>query len=157
MRNGVWVAEGCKNLGTVRKSRNNIWKQRQVKVNCLLLKLNRKLRKMFLSPRRESRPQPTDEWWDDHWATRTEMAERRLRCVLVRIRATHVLLIQQSRYVCTYQHRIDTQPEVRLRHFFVPLFHSRHFASKRFWFYEFLFVEIWVVTQHSDSSSTFQS
>ena len=33
-------------------------------VNCLLLKLNRKLRKMFLSPRRESNPQPSDLRWD---------------------------------------------------------------------------------------------
>ena len=32
--------------------------------NCLLLKLYRKLRKMFLSPRRESNLQPTDLWWD---------------------------------------------------------------------------------------------
>ena len=30
------------------------------KGNCLLLKLYRKLRKMFLSPRRESNPQPSD-------------------------------------------------------------------------------------------------
>ena len=33
-----------------------------LKVNCLLLKLNRKLRKMFLSPRQESNPQPSDLW-----------------------------------------------------------------------------------------------
>ena len=45
----------------------------KLKVNCLLLKLNRKLRKMFLSLRRESNPQPgngfflyaTGNWdWD---------------------------------------------------------------------------------------------
>ena len=42
--------------------------------------------------------------------------------------------------------------------FFCPIFfHGRHFASKRFWFHEFLFVEIWSVTKHPDSSSTFQS
>ena len=32
----------------------------KLKENCLLLKLYRKLRKMFLSPRRESNPQPSD-------------------------------------------------------------------------------------------------
>ena len=32
----------------------------ELKENCLLLKLYRKLRKMFLSPRRESNPQPSD-------------------------------------------------------------------------------------------------
>ena len=31
----------------------------KLKENCLLLKLYRKLRKMFLSPRRESNPQPS--------------------------------------------------------------------------------------------------
>ena len=35
-----------------------------VKENCLLLKLYRKLRKMFLSPRWESNPQPSDLRWD---------------------------------------------------------------------------------------------
>ena len=34
------------------------------KENCLLLKLYRKLRKMFLSPRRGSNPQPSDLRWD---------------------------------------------------------------------------------------------
>ena len=32
----------------------------KLKENCLLLKLYRKLRKMFLSPRRELNPQPSD-------------------------------------------------------------------------------------------------
>ena len=32
--------------------------------NCLLLKFYRKLRKMFLSPRRELNPQPYGLWWD---------------------------------------------------------------------------------------------
>ena len=32
----------------------------KLKENCLLLKLYRKLRKMFLSPRLESNPQPSD-------------------------------------------------------------------------------------------------
>ena len=32
----------------------------ELKENCLLLKLYRKLRKMFLSPRRELNPQPSD-------------------------------------------------------------------------------------------------
>ena len=32
----------------------------KLKENCLLLKLYRKLRKMFLSPRRESNPQASD-------------------------------------------------------------------------------------------------
>ena len=32
----------------------------ELKKNCLLLKLYRKLRKMFLSLRRESNPQPSD-------------------------------------------------------------------------------------------------
>ena len=32
----------------------------KLKKNCLLLKLYRKLRKMFLSPRQESNPQPSD-------------------------------------------------------------------------------------------------
>ena len=32
----------------------------KLKENCLLLELYRKLRKMFLSPRRESNPQPFD-------------------------------------------------------------------------------------------------
>ena len=43
--------------------------------------------------------------------------------------------------------------------FFCPTFFTAamHFASKRFWFYEFLFVQIWAVTKHSDSSSTIQS
>ena len=54
-------------------------------------------------------------------------------------------------------HRIDSQPEVRLRHFLSHFFHARHFTRKRFWFYEFLFVEIWAITKNSDSSSTFQS
>ena len=35
-----------------------------LKVNCLLLKLNRKLKKMFASPRRELNPQPSDLWSD---------------------------------------------------------------------------------------------
>ena len=35
-----------------------------LKENCLLLKLYRKLRKMFLSPRRESNPQPSNLRWD---------------------------------------------------------------------------------------------
>ena len=34
----------------------------ELKENCSLLKLYRKLRKMFLSPRRESNPQPSDLW-----------------------------------------------------------------------------------------------
>ena len=38
----------------------------KLKENCLLLKLYRKLRKMFLSPRRESNPQPSDLRWE-HW------------------------------------------------------------------------------------------
>ena len=38
---------------------------------------------MFLSPRRESNPQPSDLQWD-HWVTRIQMAARRPRCVLVR-------------------------------------------------------------------------
>ena len=33
----------------------------KLKENCLLLKLYRKLRKMFLSPTRESNPQPSDQ------------------------------------------------------------------------------------------------
>ena len=36
----------------------------KLKENCLLLKLYRKLRKMFLSPRRKSNPQPSDLRWD---------------------------------------------------------------------------------------------
>ena len=36
----------------------------KLKGNCLLLKLYRKLRKMFLSPRRESNPQPSKLRWD---------------------------------------------------------------------------------------------
>ena len=55
-----------------------------LKVKCLLLKLNRKLRKMFLSPRRESNPQPSDFQWDaltNHCATGTQMAKRRLRYI----------------------------------------------------------------------------
>ena len=46
------------------------------------------LKKMFLSPRRESNPQafwsPVRRILSNHWATRTQMRERRLRCVLVR-------------------------------------------------------------------------
>ena len=36
----------------------------KLKGNCLLLKLYLKLRKMFLSPRRETNPQPSDLQWD---------------------------------------------------------------------------------------------
>ena len=35
----------------------------KLKEHCLLLKLYRKLRKMFLSPRRESNPQPSIPVW----------------------------------------------------------------------------------------------
>ena len=44
-----------------------IWNDLQLdnlKVNCLLLKLYRKLRNMFLSPRPESNPQSSDLRWD---------------------------------------------------------------------------------------------
>ena len=44
-----------------------IWNDLQLgklKANCLLLNLKRKLRKMFLSPRRESNLQPSDLGWD---------------------------------------------------------------------------------------------
>ena len=46
-------------------------------------------------------------------------------------------------YTTPPRHKIDTQLESNF-------FHRRHFASKWFWFYEFLFVEIWAVTKHSD-------
>ena len=36
----------------------------KLKEDCLLLKLYRKLRKMFLSPRRESNLQPSDLRWE---------------------------------------------------------------------------------------------
>ena len=36
----------------------------KLKENCLLLKFYRRLGKMFLSPRRESNPQPSDLRWD---------------------------------------------------------------------------------------------
>ena len=55
-----------------------------LKVNCLLLKLNRKSRKLFLSSRRESNPQVATLWSlvrsSNHWATRTPMTETRM-CV----------------------------------------------------------------------------
>ena len=38
----------------------------KLKENCFLLKHYRKLRKMFLSPRRESHPQPSDLRWDTY-------------------------------------------------------------------------------------------
>ena len=61
-------------------------------------------RKMFPSLRRESNPQPSNlRWHAITRTTRTQMIERRPRCILVRtVHATYVLLIQQSRYVCIY-------------------------------------------------------
>ena len=55
-------------------------------VNCLLLKLNRKLRKMFLSLR--------TTFWPLNYQAQT--AERRLRCVPVRIRIVWFLAAQWS-------------------------------------------------------------
>ena len=45
---------------------NNSWSLKiwNLKVNCLLLKLNRKLRKMFPSSRGKSNAQPSDLRWD---------------------------------------------------------------------------------------------
>ena len=71
-----------------------------MKENCLLLKLYRKLRKMFLSPRRKSNPQPSGLRWD---ALTIELPglrwQREGHDVYWFVRTTHVLLIQQSRYV----------------------------------------------------------
>ena len=53
---------------------------------------------------------------------------------------TPIVFIYNTHF-CPLYHRKDTQPEVRLRHFFVPLFHGRYFSSKQFWFYEFLFAD----------------
>ena len=69
--------------------------------NCLLLKLYRKLRKMLLSPRQELNPQPSDLQWDAlqlpglRWQTEGHDVYRF-------VRATHVVLIQQSRYLSVY-------------------------------------------------------
>ena len=55
-------------------------------VNCLVLKLNRILRKIFLSPgRNRTLNLLISVRRSNNWATRTRMAERRLRCVLVRM------------------------------------------------------------------------
>ena len=74
-----------------------------VKVKCLLLKLNRKLRKMFLSPRRESNPQLSVLRWD---ALTIELLglrwQREGYDVYWFVRATYVLMIQQSRYMSVY-------------------------------------------------------
>ena len=63
------------------------------KKNCLPFKLNRKLRKMFLSSRRESNPQPSDLRWD---ALTIELQglgwQREGHDVYRFARATHVLL-----------------------------------------------------------------
>ena len=93
-----------------------IWKCRKIwndqlgnlKVNCLLLKISRKLRKIFLSPRRDSNPQPSDLRWD---ALTIELPGLRWQregydvywfvywCVLAH--ATYVLLIQHM-YMSVY-------------------------------------------------------
>ena len=71
----------------------------KLKENCLLLKLYRKLRKMFLSPRRESNPQPSDLRWD---ALTIELPglrwQREGHDVYRFVCATHVLLIQMYVY-----------------------------------------------------------
>ena len=65
-------------------------------------------------------------------------------------RGTHYSTLYTGSNIFTMppRHRIDTQSEVQLHHFFGPLFSRLPFASKRFWFYEFLFVEILAVTKH---------
>ena len=71
------------------------------KENCLLLKLYRKLRKMFLSSRRESNPQPSDFRWDALTIELPGLRWQREGHDMYRfVRATYVLLIQQSRCVC---------------------------------------------------------
>ena len=54
-----------------------------VQVNYLLLKLNRKLIKMFLNLKRESNPQPSDDE-TLHWASSIQMTEWGLQSVQVR-------------------------------------------------------------------------
>ena len=65
----------------------------KLKENCLLLKLYRKLRKMFLNPRRESNPQPSDLRWD---ALTIELPglrwQREGHDMYLFVSATHVLL-----------------------------------------------------------------
>ena len=74
-----------------------------LKVNCSLLKLNRKLRKIFLNPRRESNPQLSDLWWDALTIGLPGLRwQREGYGVYWFVRATYVLLIQQSRYMSIY-------------------------------------------------------
>ena len=103
--------------------------------------------------------QTWDLYWEYSWLYRPRIMQLRLRATFFQKKSTIISkleIIIDCRKV-RLRHKIDTQPEVQLRHVLVPVFHGRHFASKRFWFYEFLFVEIWAVTKHSDSLSTFQS
>ena len=68
----------------------------ETKVNCLLVKLNRKLRKIFLSPM-NMRIEPEIFWppvrRSNHWATRTQIVKRRLYDVYWFIHAINALLI----------------------------------------------------------------
>ena len=79
---------------------SNCFNINQLKENCLLVKLYRKLRKMFLSRRRESNTKPSGLWWDALTIELPGLRWRREDHDVYRfVRATHVLLIQQSRYV----------------------------------------------------------
>ena len=65
----------------------------KLKENCLLLKLYRKLRKLFLSPRRESNPQPSDLRWDALIIELSGLRWQREGHDMYRfVSATHVLL-----------------------------------------------------------------
>ena len=87
----------------------------EIKVNCLLLKLNANSEKC--SGIEQTGIEPATFWShvrrSNHWATRTQMPERRLRCARVRTCDIYVLLIQQSRYVCMY---ILSGPEITVGH-----------------------------------------